>query len=64
MKYAVWFLRFLFAAWMIPAGLNHFLPLLRFRRVYSSTSGRSHCFATNEINAMEGGFQSLTLVKK
>jgi uncharacterized membrane protein YphA (DoxX/SURF4 family) len=26
-KYAVWFLRLLFAAWMIPAGLNHFLPI-------------------------------------
>ena len=27
MKYAVWFARILFAAWMIPAGLNHFVPL-------------------------------------
>lgn len=27
MKYAVWFVRIVFAAWMIPAGLNHFLPL-------------------------------------
>jgi uncharacterized membrane protein YphA (DoxX/SURF4 family) len=27
MKYAVWFVRFLFAAWMIPAGLNHFVTL-------------------------------------
>jgi uncharacterized membrane protein YphA (DoxX/SURF4 family) len=27
MKYAVWFVRFLFASWMIPAGLNHFVPL-------------------------------------
>lgn len=27
MKYAVWFVRLLFAAWMIPAGLNHFVPL-------------------------------------
>lgn len=27
MKYPVWFLRLLFAAWMIPAGLNHFIPL-------------------------------------
>lgn len=27
MKYPVWFVRLLFAAWMIPAGLNHFLPL-------------------------------------
>lgn len=27
MRYAVWFVRFLFAAWMIPAGLNHFVPL-------------------------------------
>jgi uncharacterized membrane protein YphA (DoxX/SURF4 family) len=27
MKYAVWFLRLVFAAWMIPAGLNHFVPL-------------------------------------
>jgi uncharacterized membrane protein YphA (DoxX/SURF4 family) len=24
MKYAVWFLRLVFAAWMIPAGVNHF----------------------------------------
>lgn len=27
MRYAVWFVRFLFAAWMIPAGLNHFVPI-------------------------------------
>ena len=27
MRYAVWFVRLLFAAWMIPAGLNHFIPL-------------------------------------
>ena len=27
MKYAVWFLRILFASWMIPAGVNHFIPL-------------------------------------
>lgn len=27
MKYAVWFVRFAFAAWMIPAGLNHFITL-------------------------------------
>lgn len=27
MRYPVWFLRFLFAAWMIPAGLNHFIPI-------------------------------------
>jgi uncharacterized membrane protein YphA (DoxX/SURF4 family) len=27
MKYAVWFFRLVFAAWMIPAGLNHFIPL-------------------------------------
>ena len=27
MKYPVWFLRLLFAAWMIPAGLNHFVPI-------------------------------------
>lgn len=27
MRYPVWFIRFLFAAWMIPAGLNHFIPL-------------------------------------
>jgi uncharacterized membrane protein YphA (DoxX/SURF4 family) len=27
MKYGVWFIRLLFAAWMIPAGLNHFIPL-------------------------------------
>jgi len=26
-RYGVWFLRFVFAAWMIPAGLNHFIPL-------------------------------------
>jgi uncharacterized membrane protein YphA (DoxX/SURF4 family)/uncharacterized membrane protein YhaH (DUF805 family) len=29
MKYAVWYVRLLFAAWMIPAGLNHFVPLFR-----------------------------------
>ena len=27
MKYAVWFVRLAFAAWMIPAGLNHFFPM-------------------------------------
>ena len=27
MKYAVWFVRLIFAAWMIPAGLNHFVEL-------------------------------------
>src|SRR5690606_6844998 len=27
MKYAVWFVRLIYAAWMIPAGLNHFVRL-------------------------------------
>jgi uncharacterized membrane protein YphA (DoxX/SURF4 family) len=27
MKYALWFARLVFAAWMIPAGLNHFVSL-------------------------------------
>ena len=27
MKYGVWFVRLVFAAWMVPAGLNHFVPL-------------------------------------
>ena len=27
MKYAVWVVRLVFAAWMIPSGLNHFIPL-------------------------------------
>jgi uncharacterized membrane protein YphA (DoxX/SURF4 family) len=27
MKYVVWFVRLIFAAWMIPAGLNHFITL-------------------------------------
>ncbi|MBO0749100.1 MAG: hypothetical protein J2O44_01535 [Porphyrobacter sp.] len=27
MKYGLWFVRLVFAAWMIPAGLNHFYPL-------------------------------------
>ena len=27
MKYAVWFVRLLFATWMIPAGVNHFFPI-------------------------------------
>jgi uncharacterized membrane protein YphA (DoxX/SURF4 family)/uncharacterized membrane protein YhaH (DUF805 family) len=27
MKYGVWFVRLLFASWMIPAGVNHFVPL-------------------------------------
>lgn len=27
MQYAVWFVRLVFAGWMIPAGLNHFVPL-------------------------------------
>jgi uncharacterized membrane protein YphA (DoxX/SURF4 family) len=27
MKYAVWFVRLVFGAWMVPAGLNHFVTL-------------------------------------
>jgi uncharacterized membrane protein YphA (DoxX/SURF4 family) len=27
MKYAVWFVRLVFATWMIPAGINHFVTL-------------------------------------
>ncbi len=27
MKYGLWFVRLVFAAWMVPAGLNHFYPL-------------------------------------
>ena len=27
MKYAVWWVRLVFVAWMVPAGLNHFYPL-------------------------------------
>ena len=27
MKYALWFVRLVFAAWMIPAGINHFVTL-------------------------------------
>jgi uncharacterized membrane protein YhaH (DUF805 family)/uncharacterized membrane protein YphA (DoxX/SURF4 family) len=27
MKYAIWYARLVFAAWMIPAGLNHFIRL-------------------------------------
>jgi len=27
MKYTVWFVRLIYAAWMIPAGLNHFTRL-------------------------------------
>ncbi len=27
MKYAVWFVRLIYAAWMIPAGINHFSRL-------------------------------------
>lgn len=27
MRYAVWFVRLVFVAWMFPAGLNHFVPL-------------------------------------
>jgi len=27
MKYGLWFVRLVFAAWMIPAGLNHFITL-------------------------------------
>lgn len=27
MRYAIWFVRLIFAAWLIPAGLNHFYPL-------------------------------------
>ena len=27
MRYAVWFVRLIYAAWMVPAGLNHFIRL-------------------------------------
>ena len=27
MRYAVWFVRLVYAAWMIPAGLNHFIRI-------------------------------------
>ena len=27
MKYVVWFIRLVFGGWMVPAGLNHFVPL-------------------------------------
>ena len=27
MKHAVWFVRLVFAGWMIPAGVNHFIPI-------------------------------------
>ncbi len=27
MRYTVWFVRLIYAAWMVPAGLNHFVPL-------------------------------------
>ena len=27
MKYGVWFVRLIFGAWMVPAGLNHFITL-------------------------------------
>ena len=27
MKYPIWFVRLVFGAWMVPAGLNHFYPL-------------------------------------
>jgi uncharacterized membrane protein YphA (DoxX/SURF4 family) len=27
MKYPIWFVRLVFGAWMVPAGLNHFVPL-------------------------------------
>ena len=27
MKYPVWFVRLVFGGWMVPAGLNHFVPL-------------------------------------
>jgi uncharacterized membrane protein YphA (DoxX/SURF4 family) len=29
MKYAVWFVRLVFGAWMVPAGINHFIPLFK-----------------------------------
>jgi uncharacterized membrane protein YphA (DoxX/SURF4 family) len=27
MRYAIWFVRLVYAAWLVPAGLNHFYPL-------------------------------------
>ena len=27
MRYAVWLVRLVYVAWMVPAGLNHFIPL-------------------------------------
>jgi putative oxidoreductase len=55
MKYAVWFVRLVYAAWMIPAGLNHFL------RLYPQPTGNQTVSTEVFLALLDSGL--FTLVK-
>jgi hypothetical protein len=55
MKYAVWFVRLVYAAWMIPAGLNHFL------RLYPQPTGNQPVSTEVFLALLDSGL--FTLVK-
>ena len=76
MKYGVWFVRLMFAAWMVPAGLNHFIPLFPqplgsqpLSRELFSALFDSHLFTLVKavefiagVGAITGFYNPLTLV--
>jgi len=55
MKYAVWFVRLVYAAWMIPAGLNHFI------RLYPQPTGNQPLSTEVFVALLDSGL--FTLVK-
>ena len=55
MKYAVWFVRLVYAAWMIPAGLNHFV------RLYPQPTGNQPLSTEVFVALLDSGL--FTLVK-
>ena len=55
MKYAVWFVRLIYAAWMIPAGLNHFI------RLYPQPTGNQELSTGVFLALLDSGL--FTLVK-
>jgi hypothetical protein len=55
MKYAVWFVRLIYAAWMIPAGINHFL------RLYPQPTGNQPMSTEVFLALLDSGL--FTLVK-
>ena len=55
MRYAVWFVRLVYAAWMIPAGLNHFI------RIYPQPIGNQPLSIEVFTALLDGGL--FTLVK-